>query len=186
MELNNTDHRNHKVNTYDLSGEYGIGWTSNTNREFYFDLEDYDKIKDFCWCEAKHNKTGYTALTATNIYTKKTIKFHHIIGCAGYDHINRNPLDNRKCNLRMATEQNNTRNRGISKNNKSGVTGVYWCKSLQKWAMKITIDKNVIIREYYENKEDAIRARLKAEVKYYGEFAPQQHLFEQYSIERTS
>ena len=110
MELNNTDHRNHKVNTYDLSGEYGIGWTSNTNREFYFDLEDYDKIKDFCWCEAKHNKTGYTALTATNIYTKKTIKFHHIIGCAGYDHINRNPLDNRKCNLRMATEQNNTRN----------------------------------------------------------------------------
>ena len=40
---------NKKYNKYDLSGEYGIGWTSNTNQEFYFDLEDYDKIKDYCW-----------------------------------------------------------------------------------------------------------------------------------------
>ena len=34
---------NKKSNIYDLSGEYGVGWTSNTNEEFYFDLEDYDK-----------------------------------------------------------------------------------------------------------------------------------------------
>ena len=33
-----------KYNTYDLSGEYGIGYTSN-GEEFYFDLEDYQKIK---------------------------------------------------------------------------------------------------------------------------------------------
>src|SRR5574344_527323 len=38
-----------KYNTYDLSGEYGIGYTSK-GEEFYFDLEDYDKIKDYCWC----------------------------------------------------------------------------------------------------------------------------------------
>ena len=37
-----------KYNQYDLSGEYGIGWTSNTNEEFYFDLEDYNKIKNYC------------------------------------------------------------------------------------------------------------------------------------------
>ena len=36
-----------KYNTYDLSGEYGIGYTSNGDT-FYFDLEDYDKIKDYC------------------------------------------------------------------------------------------------------------------------------------------
>ena len=38
-------------NQYDLSGEYGIGITHNTKREFYFDLEDYDKIKGYCWRE---------------------------------------------------------------------------------------------------------------------------------------
>lgn len=37
-----------KYNTYDLSGEYGIGHTSN-GKEFLFDLEDYDLIKNYCW-----------------------------------------------------------------------------------------------------------------------------------------
>ena len=32
------------------------------------------------------------------------------------------------------------------------------------------------------NKEDAIKARLEAEAKYYGDFAPQKHLFEEYGI----
>ena len=34
-----------KYNTYDLSREYGVGWTTS-GEEFYFDLEDYDKIKE--------------------------------------------------------------------------------------------------------------------------------------------
>ena len=40
--------KNKKYNTYNLSGEYGIGYTTK-GEEFYFDLEDYDKIKDYCW-----------------------------------------------------------------------------------------------------------------------------------------
>lgn len=36
-----------KYNTYDLSGEYGVGYTFK-DEEFYFDLEDYDLIKDYC------------------------------------------------------------------------------------------------------------------------------------------
>ena len=42
-----------RYNRYDLSGEYGIGWTSNTNKEFYFDLDRYDDIKHICWLEGK-------------------------------------------------------------------------------------------------------------------------------------
>ena len=37
-----------KTNTYKFTDTYGIGYDSN-NQEFYFDLEDYDKIKDYCW-----------------------------------------------------------------------------------------------------------------------------------------
>lgn len=36
-----------KKNEYDLSGEYGIGYTTNKGERFYFDLEDYDKIKNY-------------------------------------------------------------------------------------------------------------------------------------------
>ena len=55
-----------KYNEYDLSGEYGIGYTNNCNEEginyFYFDLEDYDKIKNYCWC---FNNTGYIQAQTT-------------------------------------------------------------------------------------------------------------------------
>ena len=62
---------NKKYNTYDLSGEYGIGYTSNTNKEFYFDLEDYDKIKDHCWSSNR----GYIVTKANNT----TYNLHRLI-----------------------------------------------------------------------------------------------------------
>lgn len=39
---------NHKTNVYDLTHEYGIGYTSK-NEQFLFDIEDYELIKDYCW-----------------------------------------------------------------------------------------------------------------------------------------
>lgn len=43
------------VNKYDLSGEFGKGWDSDGN-EFWFDLEDYDKIKNISWHVDKKSK----------------------------------------------------------------------------------------------------------------------------------
>ena len=103
-----------KYNKYDLSGEYGVGWTSNTNREFYFDLEDYDKIKDFCWHESVVGD-GFHCLRAYNPQTKKHIRMHVLLGFKGYDHIDRNELNNLKSNLRQCTHQENIRNSSIQK-----------------------------------------------------------------------
>ncbi len=36
-------------NRYDLNGEYGIGYTNVSDLPFYFDLEDFDKIKSYTW-----------------------------------------------------------------------------------------------------------------------------------------
>lgn len=170
-----------KYNRYDLSGDYGIGWTSNTNKEFYFDLEDYDKIKDYCWFEQSHT-CGYCSLETRNPTTGKLMRMHVFLGLKWHDHIDRNPFNNRKINLRPATTQENNRNRSLDKRNTSGFTGVRWNKKLQKWIADIKIEFKTTHLGVFQNKEDAVKARLNAEAKYYGEFAPQRHLFEGYGI----
>ena len=98
------------------------------------------------------------------------------------DHINRNKLDNRKCNLRISDKTGNNRNVGLQKNNKSGITGVRWDKQTNKWKAEITVNYKNIYLGIFDSKEDAIKRRLIAEKKYFGEYAPQQHLFNEYDI----
>lgn len=183
-----------KYNTYDLSKDYGIGYTSK-GEEFYFDLEDYDKIKDYCW--RIHNK-GYVACSVKlENKTSKTDVLMHILVMDGYDenlniinknievdHINgrKSRNDNRKNNLRQCSHQENLYNYPISSNNKSGVTGVYYDKRYHVWKSFVSYKgQRMHLGSFYEF-EEAIKARLKAEKEYYGEYSPQKHLYKQYGI----
>ena len=161
-----TSERFKKYNTYDLSGEYGIGYTSK-NEEFYFDLEDYDLIKNYCWCITN---SGYVS---TYIKGKQFLLHRFIIGKDEeiIDHINHNKVDNRKINLRIVTNSQNGMNSTISKNNTSGFTGVYWHNRDKVWEAWIKVDyKDIYLGRFY-NFEDAKEARLKAEDKYYREYS---------------
>lgn len=169
-----------KSNIYDLSGEYGIGYCSNTGSQFYFDLEDYDKIKDYCWIE--YIRDGYHSLEAWNIGVGGNITMNWVITGKYHDHINRNPLDNRKSNLRPCNLYQNAMNSSIMSNNTSGITGVNWDKQAQKWVARIQYYGKRISLGHFDNKDDAIKARLKAEAKYFKEFAPQKNLFDKYNI----
>lgn len=171
----------HRVNKYLLKNDYGIGFSNNTNEEFYFDLEDYDKIKDICW-SVHILKNGLKKLEGRNRLTGKNVTFHEMLGYKKCDHIDRNELNNRKSNLRRCTQAENSRNRSIHKNNSSGYIGVSWNKKSQKWISYIMYDGKYITLGFFENKEQAIIARLQAEKMYYKEFAPQRHLFEQINI----
>ena len=174
--------RSKKTNKYDLSGTYGIGWTNNTNKEFYFDIEDYDLIKNYCWCETVATN-GYRYLSAWDCKTKTIIKMHWILGCKGYDHHDRNALNNCRSNLVPCTSQENNRNRSLSKNNTSGFIGVSWNKSVNKWVAVINVkSEGSLYLGSYDNKIDAIKARLKAEYEIFKDFSPQRHLFNEYHI----
>jgi hypothetical protein len=86
------------------------------------DADDYPKLSQFKWslCE------GYFRCT-TSIEGKRML--HVIVNKTpkGYltDHWNRNPLDNRKTNLRTVTATGNNLNAALSTKNRSGVRGVY-------------------------------------------------------------
>jgi hypothetical protein len=137
------------------------------------DYEDYDLVSPYTW---RADSKGY-AVSTICLGGKKTIgiKMHRIIIRASdgkqVDHINKNTLDNRKCNLRICTPFQNSGNQSKQKNNTSGYKGVTYYKSLQKWQAGIQINGRSIHLGRFENKEDAARAYNEAATKYFGEFA---------------
>lgn len=166
---------------YDLSGDYGIGYAHNTGAEFYFDKEDYEKIKHYCWGE-HILKGGYHALEAWDVESQSVIRMPWIIVGKNYDHANRNPMDNRKSNLRPASPGENAANHTRQKSNWSGVIGVHWSKLEKKWVATLRKNGKTVFVRSYASFDDAVVARLLAESAFFGEFAPQKHLFQKYGI----
>lgn len=82
------------------------------------------------------------------------------------DHINHVRDDNRIENLRVVTKTQNGRNQKISKRSTSGFCGVYWCKRRKLWLSQIRVDGKLKSLGYFENKENAISARVEANKKY--------------------
>lgn len=173
----NTNYKliNKKYNQYDLSGEYGIGYTSNTNAEginyFYFDLEDYDKIKKYCWSFA----CSRDYVEANNFEEKNSnnIKLHRLItNCPSnkqIDHINHKKYDNRKSNLRLVdnaqNQWNKKGNRDVKNQKYIGVT-----KRGEKFRAIINCNKHRYYLGTFKTFEEAVNARIKAEEKYFGEY----------------
>jgi hypothetical protein len=85
------------------------------------------------------------------------------------DHINRIPSDNRIENLRLCenNQKDNMQNRGLGSNNKSGYTGVCWCKNEKRWKCYIKLNGKKMHLGTFKQKEDAINKRLEAEKKYF-------------------
>jgi hypothetical protein len=178
LQIERVSTLNKKYNSYDLSGFFGIGYTSK-DEEFYFDLEDYDKIKELCW-----HKDNSSRITCR--YKNYTYYMHRLVMTACdneiIDHINRIPIDNRKKNLRLCTSSQNNMNSNISVFNTSGVIGVSYSNQNKKWFASVYKNRKRIHLGSFDYIEDAITVRLKSEKEFYGEFAPQKHLFETYNI----
>lgn len=81
------------------------------------------------------------------------------------DHINGNPLDNRIKNLRVVTHKENMRNMKIHSTNKTGISGVSWDKSNNKWRVNIDNGKTINLGRYFDFFE-ACCARKSAEVEF--------------------
>lgn len=161
------------LNTYNLSGEYGIGLTSKGD-EFYFDLEDYELIKDYTWVKDSY---GYFVTTVKTPNGQYGLRLHRLImGVvdAGrdveIDHIYHKKYDNRKSQLRICNRTQNIHNRHIFNNNKSGTTGVSWDKNSKKWTARIKTKDKIVFLGNFDDKDEAINARKVAEKKCFGEF----------------
>lgn len=160
-----------KYNRYDLETySYGVCFSSNTEQEILFDKEDFDLINKYCW---RIDANGYVVTSAKNESTgkyNKIIKLHRfLMQCPQenvVDHKNTNKLDNRKSNLRICKQSDNTKNHNLYKTNKSGISGVIWDKKNNNWRVRIG-DVNI---GSFRKLDEAIKARKEAEEKIFGEF----------------
>jgi len=88
------------------------------------------------------------------------------------DHIDRNPLNNQRSNLRLCTSSQNKCNRGPRKDNKSGYKGVSWHSQRNKWTARIKTPYGKYLHlGLFSDKLDAVNAYNEAAQKHHGEFA---------------
>lgn len=120
------------------------------------------------WFVLKPAKSGFTYAVRTMDYQghRKTIYMHHfIIGCPlnrrlVVDHVNGNRLDNRRSNLRVVTQRQNTSNGPKHRDGKS--VGVSWHKRNNKWIAHIFVDGKLRHLGYFKNIESGHNAYLAA------------------------
>jgi hypothetical protein len=107
-----------------------------------------------------------------NLYFHKFVAERMGLNIQGFlvDHINRNSLDNRRENLRLATFSLNNANSQKRSNNTTGYRGVYWIKQKQKWHSRIQVNNKTICLGTFNNSIDAAKAYDKASHKYFGDY----------------
>lgn len=117
---------------------------------------------------------GYltTSIKGKSIQMHRLAYMHHHGYMPDYiDHIDGNKLNNKISNLRSCRQQQNCYNRGMSKNNRCGVKGVYWDKLSKAWRAQLSINgKNTNLGCFWDI-ETAIQVLKVNRLKYHGEFA---------------
>jgi hypothetical protein len=141
-----------------------------------FDAADEQLVLAHKW----HMVNGYvqTETGSRKAGNRKMHRLHRMILQAQngelVDHINRNPLDNRRSNLRIANKSQNGMNRGMQANNTSGFKGVSKNYKNNKWTGKwvANICKNGQRRYLglFPTAELAYAAYVKAATELHGEF----------------
>lgn len=130
------------------------------------DDEDFDSLSKFSWYAAKSKKVWYAFMIGSRksmhsfIMGKSTLKI---------DHKDCNGLNNRRENLRFATNSQNSANKGsLNSNNTTGYRGVI--KRKNNWQAAIRFKRKVINLGRFDTPEEAAREVDKALKFYFGEF----------------
>lgn len=142
-----------------LSGKHGQG------KFAIVDAADYDELSKHSWSIQGKGYIGSSIGSLHRVIMKTP---------AGMDtdHINGNRLDNRRCNLRIATRsQNNANNHNQRTGTSSKYRGVCLDWRSGKWLAQITHEKRNIRIGIFDIEEDAARARDGAAIALHGEFA---------------
>lgn len=120
------------------------------------------------------NMHGYsqTQINGKRYQTHRLIfMMHHGYLPSFVDHIDGDKLNNRIDNLRPATKAQNNYNMKTKASNTSGVKGVVWNKTAQKWQAQLKIDGKNKYLGVFDEIEQAKLAVMSARDIAHGDFA---------------
>ena len=140
-------------------------------KKFNVDYDDF--IHHVMGYSFKMNNKGYVQYSGRKDGLHNKYLHRIIMNCPDdmfVDHIDHDRLNNMRSNLRIVTNQQNNMNVSKPKDNKSGILGVHWSKTSEKWVAQIRFNKKYINLGYFDNLDEASRVRKEAEKKYFGEF----------------
>lgn len=134
------------------------------------DNDDYAWASQQGWCRSGRY---IQSTTRQRGYLHRLIMERQGADLAGItvDHINNNPLDNRKKNLRVATQSQNQWNKGRNSTNRSGFKGVSFHKPHKKWQAAIKCGHEWIYIGRFDSKKIAAMAYDATAKFLHGEFA---------------
>lgn len=140
------------------------------------DNEDIEKVCNFSWHIDKRTEK-YSIVVCHN--NNKSLLLHRLVIGAKpgqtIDHINGNPLDNRKSNLRFCTHAQNMQNRVSLIGQK--YKGIYFCKTRNNWVAQISINNKTKNIGRFETDKQAALAYNEYAKKYHGKFAKLNEVF---------
>lgn len=136
------------------------------------DAADFEALSAHRWCVSVN---GYAV---RKVPGEKGLIFMHreLLGLKKgdgrlVDHANHDPLDNRRANLRLATQAQNQRNRRVRCDSSTGVKGVYKARDYNGWKAYIVHDHRKINLGSFPSLAQAAECRKLAADMLQGEFA---------------
>ena len=137
---------------------------------FVIDLEDVEKVSGRSWSS---HPAGYA--THSVRLPKRGVRLLHrmLLGApAGMqvDHIDGDPTNNRRANLRLCSHADNHKNLRKPTNNTSGYKGVSWCKQKKRWQSKIRAGGKQYHLGRFDTPEQAKAAYDAAAERLFGDF----------------
>lgn len=136
------------------------------------DDEDYEYLMQWKWRLSDRYAARWSR-KHEGFEPRRLIYMHRVIHMAPedmmVDHKNQIELDNRRSNLRTASDSQNMGNRKISRNNKVGAKGV--CFHNGRFQASINIDHKSVYLGRFSTAEEANAAYAKAAKEHFGEFS---------------
>lgn len=132
---------------------------------------DFELVVSRHWYAVKRSQGRAETVYAESAKRPQTHMHRLILGglCAGMvvDHINGDGLDNRRSNLRVCTQRENSRNRRAV----HGYRGVSWKADIGRWRARIMVDRREISLGAFDTQALAAAAYNEAAIKHHGQFA---------------